>query len=65
MLVLCLMRALFDYFWTVEQKHPFTAIIKLEGAFNIHCPPKVWKHWQSVVLDDISINPYHFLVQIH
>ncbi len=22
---------------------------------------KVWKHpWQSVVLDDISINPYHF-----
>ncbi len=33
---------------------------------HIHCPPKVWKHpWQSVVLDDISINPYHFLVQIH
>ncbi len=32
----------------------------------IHCPPKVWKHpWQSVVLDDIRINPYHFLVQIH
>ncbi len=32
---------------------------------HIHCPPKVWKHpWQSVVLDDISINPYHFLVQI-
>ncbi len=31
-------------------------------------PPKVWKHpWQSVVLDDISINPYfpYFLVQIH
>ncbi len=32
---------------------------------HVHCPPKVWKHpWQSVVLDDISINPYHFLVQI-
>ncbi len=32
----------------------------------IDCPPKVWKHpWQSVVLDDISINPYHFLVQMH
>ncbi len=28
--------------------------------------PKSWKHpWQSVVLDDISINPYNFLVQIH
>ncbi len=28
-------------------------------------PPKVWKHpWQIVVLDDISINPYHCLVQI-
>ncbi len=31
----------------------------------IHCPPKVWKHWQSVVLDDISINHIIFLVQIH
>ncbi len=35
------------------------------SSLYIHCPLKVWKHWQSVVLDDISINPYNFLVQIH
>ncbi len=37
---------LFDFFWTVEQKHPFTAIIKLGRAriiFNIALIGFVWK----------------------
>ncbi len=39
-------RALFDVFWTVEQKHPPTAMIKLGRArtiFNITLIGFVWK----------------------
>ncbi len=39
-------RGLFDYFWTIEQKHPPTAILKLGRAriiFNISPIGFVWK----------------------
>ncbi len=38
-------RALFDYFWTFEYKHPPTSIVRLEepGSFNITPIGFVWK----------------------
>ncbi len=42
--------ALFDYFWTVEQKHPPTPIITLGRARNIFNVPPIGFVWKKKVI---------------